>query len=97
MKKNGYNIEIINLVYYDLERTMRVRLSNSDRNHSDEDIEKRIDCAKRYEEQFRKKIDNSDILKIYTDLCDAEEAYNIVKRKKLKWGNNNGILEFIWL
>lgn len=84
LKKIGYNIEIVNLVYYDLEKNMRLRLDSANRNHSFDDIKKRIECARKYEEQFRNIIDSYDILKIYTDLYDEEETYNIVKKKKIK-------------
>ena len=63
---------------------MRIRLSNNNRNHSEDDIENRIKCAKNYENQFRQKIDSNDILKIYTDLCDIEDTYNTVKKLKIK-------------
>jgi len=83
LKQIGYNIEIVNLLYFDIEKSMEQRLSIDARNHSVKDIEKRIECAKNYEQLFRKKLDDYDILKIYTDLCDSEETYNIVKKKKL--------------
>lgn len=84
LKKIGYNIEIVNLLYFDIEKSMEQRLSIGTRNHSIEDIRKRIQCAKDYEKLFRKKLDDNDVLKIYTDLCDSEETYSIVKRKKIK-------------
>lgn len=37
--------------------------------------------CKSYEELFRQKLDGYNVLKIYTDLCDEEETYNIVKKK----------------
>lgn len=83
-KSIGYNIEIVNLMYFDIEKNMLSRLSSADRIHTHDDMTKRIDCAKRYEEQFRKKLDSCDVLKIYTDLHDADETYNIVKKRKIK-------------
>lgn len=84
LKSIGYNIEIVNLVYFDMERNMLDRLSNINRTHTNDDIIKRINCAKEYEEQFRKKLDNCDVLKIYTDLYDIDETYSIVKKRKIK-------------
>ncbi len=84
LKKIGYNIEIVNLLYYDIEKNMLNRLSDGNRNHSEEDIKKRIECAKMYEKQYRKKLDSSEVLKVYTDLYDADETYNIVKKIKIR-------------
>lgn len=84
LKKMGYNIEVVNLLYSDIENSMIERLSVGNRRHSMEDIKRRIECAIRYEKQFRQEIDSYDVLKIYTDLCDADETYNIVKKKKVK-------------
>lgn len=84
LKQMGYNIEIVNLLYNDIEKNMIKRLSDVNRNHSAEDIKRRIECAISYEKQFRQKMDSYDVLKIYTDLCDADETYNIVKKKKIK-------------
>ena len=86
LKSIGYNIEVVNLLYYDIDENMIIRLSDASRNHSEEDIKRRIECAKSYEELFRQKLDGYNVLKIYTDLCDEEETYNIVKKKKIKWG-----------
>ncbi len=80
----GYNIEVVNLLYYDIDKSMIIRLSETSRNHSEEDIKRRIECAKSYEELFRKKLDAYNVLKIYTDLCDEEETYKIVKKRKIK-------------
>lgn len=80
----GYNIEVVNLLYSDIEKNMKNRLSNINRNHSVEDIKRRVECAINYEKQFRQKLDSYDVLKIYTDLYDADETYNIVKKRKLK-------------
>lgn len=84
LKKMGYNIEVVNLLYSDIEANMIKRLSDTNRNHTAEDINRRIECAISYEQQFRQKLDSYDVLKIYTDLCDAEETYQIVKKKKIR-------------
>ncbi len=84
LKKMGYNIEVVNLLYSDIEKNIKNRLSNINRNHSVEDIKRRVECAINYEKQFRQKLDSYDVLKIYTDLYDADETYNIVKKRKLK-------------
>ena len=86
LRKCGYNIEIVNLLYYDIDKSMKDRLLSGGRNHSEEDIKRRIECAKSYERQFREQLDNYDILKIYTDLYDPEATYEIVKTKKLNRG-----------
>lgn len=84
LKKAGYNIEIINLLYSNLQLCMPIRLTSNNRNHSKEDIKNRITCAMEYEKNFRCLLDSYDILKIYTDLYDEEETYDIVKSRKLK-------------
>lgn len=84
LKYNGYNIEIVNLSYFDIEGSMEKRLSDERRNHSQEDIRKRIICAKKYEELFEQKINDYNILKIYTDLYNIDETYEIVKKKIIK-------------
>lgn len=46
LKSIGYNIEVVNLLYYDIDENMIIRLSDASRNHSEEDIKRRIECAK---------------------------------------------------
>lgn len=84
MKNAGYNIEIVNLAYLDIDKSMEQRLFIGGRNHSPEDIRRRINCAKSYEQMFAKKIEDYNILKVYTDLYDIDETYNIVKKKIIK-------------
>lgn len=84
LKNAGYNIEIVNLAYLDIDKSMEQRLFIGGRNHSPEDIRRRINCAKSYEQMFAKKIEDYNILKVYTDLYDIDETYNIVKKKIIK-------------
>lgn len=80
----GYNIKIVNLVYADLENSMTKRLSQGLRNHSREEIEKRIACAKDYELRFGEKLNSPDILKIRTDITSIDDTYDIVLKKLVR-------------
>lgn len=84
LKNAGLNIEIVNLLYRNLRESMVMRLIGNERNHTPEEIKNRIVCAEDYEMKFRKILDSHDVLKIYTDVYNEEETYNIVKTRKLK-------------
>lgn len=80
----GYNIKIVNLVYANLENSMAKRLNQGLRNHSKEEIEKRIACAKDYELRFGEKLSSPDILKISTDITSIDDTYDIVLKKLVR-------------
>lgn len=81
MKKQGYPIQVVNLLYQDLKENMPIRLSDSKRNQTKEEIEHRIQSALEYEEKYRKVLDSySDILKIYSDVFTIEETYQEVQK-----------------
>lgn len=84
LKSEGYNIRLVNLTYQNIDETMRERLLLGERNHTQADIEKRIACAKNYEQEYSKKIESYNILRIYTDLYNSDETYNIVKKKIIR-------------
>lgn len=84
LKNKGYNIEIVNLVYNDLDTNMIYRLTNSDRSHTIKDINSRIRIAKEYEEKYKDVLNSSNILKIPTDLVGIEDTYNIVTKKLVR-------------
>ena len=72
------------MTYQNIDETMRERLLLGERNHTQADIEKRIACAKNYEQVYSKKIESYNILRIYTDLYNSDETYNIVKKKIIR-------------
>ena len=80
----GYNIRIVNLIYEDLEKSMSQRLLATNRNHTEDDINKRINCAREYERLYRKKLDSIDVLKIKTDVTDIENTYDKIYQKIIK-------------
>lgn len=82
--KQGLNIDIVNLMYKDLEKAMKSRLSSGNRNHTEEDIRKRILCAKNYEEVYESTLIREGILRIPTDVYSREETCDIVVRKLIK-------------
>ncbi|MGM9879612.1 MAG: hypothetical protein ACI31R_06300 [Bacilli bacterium] len=84
LNKKGYEIDIINLIYDDINKSMFNRLLSPERNHSIEDINSRILSAKKYEEQFSETISSMGILKIPTDMYSIEETYNIIKKRVLR-------------
>lgn len=84
LKTNGYNIEIVNLLYNNIEENMPKRLTSEGRNHTQEEIDKRIRCAIDYEKRFGKILNSYDILKIQSDVLGIEETYDIVVKRLIK-------------
>lgn len=82
MKKQGYPIQVINLLYQNLEKNMPLRLLDPKRNQSKEEMSRRIKSALEYEEKYRKVLNEyPDILKIYSDVLTIEETYKEAQKK----------------
>lgn len=78
-KENGFNIDIIDLSFTNIEQGVRTRLENDkNRNHTKEDIEKRTKCAVEYEKKYAKTIEKYAKIRIYTDILDIESTYKKV-------------------
>lgn len=45
LQKNGYNINIVNLTFIDIEKGVRARIDTNERKLTQLDIYKRIQCA----------------------------------------------------
>ncbi len=84
LKNNEFDVDIVNLIYDNLENAMIERLSDEKRGHSWTDIENRINCAKDYEKQFKQVMSLPNILKIPTDIYGVEETYNIVRKRLVR-------------
>lgn len=84
LKRLGYNITIVNLLYSNLEVNMPLRLENSKRDHTPLQMKKRIECAIDYEREFSEIRKTDDIIKIYSDILNEEETYDEVRRRLIK-------------
>ena len=52
LKEKGLNIDIINLTFNNIEKGVKNRLHDSKRDHTEEEIRNRVNCAKEYENLF---------------------------------------------
>lgn len=78
LKQKGINIKIINLTFKNIEESMKSRINTNQRNHSKEDIEKRIKCAIEYEQIYGRLVkDNADSI-VYTDTLNINQTYEKV-------------------
>ena len=76
LKECGFNIDIIDLSFTNIEKGIIERISNNKgRNHTKEDIEKRVKCALEYEEKYADAIKIHAKARIYTDLLDIDATY----------------------
>ena len=82
--KIGYNIKIVNLVYFDIEKNMPNRLNGFNRNHSIDDINRRIKCACDYEEKYGNIILSHNTFRLYGDVLDSEQVYNETVKKIIR-------------
>lgn len=73
--KRSYPVTILNLTFHNIESGVRERLeSDISRNHKLEDIEKRIQCALKYQVDYGSQLDEY-ANTIYTDVNGIEETY----------------------
>lgn len=79
INRNGIKVDIVNLTFKDVELGVKERLlSDKTRNHTESDIERRINCAVEYEEKYGKAIERYVTSKVYTDIFNIEETYDKV-------------------
>jgi len=79
LKKQGFNIEIVGITFSDIEKGVRNRLlSDHTRNHTEEDMNRRINIAVSDNEKYRKQLELNATSIVYTDLLGIEETYNKV-------------------
>lgn len=85
LKKTLYDINIVNLTFTNIEQGVFLRLKeNPDRNHTEEDIHKRIENAIKDNETFCDQLKQYADATIYTDYYNIEETYNQVVQKIYK-------------
>lgn len=74
--KNDYSIDILNLTFYNINENMKYRLVNcSKRNQTLDQIERRVNCALKYENDYGEYVrNNSETL--YTDILDEKQTYD---------------------
>lgn len=76
LKNKGYNIDIVNLTFYDIASAVESRLRGDIiRGHSEEDINSRINIAISDTNEYGKMVENSSSCNIYTDALDIEKTY----------------------
>ena len=79
LKQNGYNIDIVNLTFKNLEDGIKSRLtSDIRRNHSEEDILRRIDSALTDEKKYGLALRAYAKCVIYTDIDNINQTYEKV-------------------
>lgn len=86
LKNEGFNIDIVGITFSDIEKGVRNRLLNDHtRNHTEEDMKRRIDIAISDNEKYRKLLEIHATSIVYTDLLNIEETYNkVVKDLELE-------------
>lgn len=90
LQQLGFNIDIVNLTFHDIKKSVRERLiGNISRNHSESDIESRIINAIKDQETYGELLEEVSSTKVYTDILNEKETYEKVcsdlqlERKKL--------------
>ena len=81
-----YEIIILNLTFTDIAKGVRSRLETEKlRNHTLQDIEKRIYWALKDDNDYRNLVDKNSTLIVYTDIDNIEETYaKVCKTLKLE-------------
>lgn len=79
--KLGISIKILNLTYYDFSNMNDRLISNLLRNHTQEELNRRINSAYSDELLFGKDILKNADLRLYTDTISVQETFNIVSKK----------------
>lgn len=79
LNQSGTRTDIVNLTFKDIEKSVQERLINDKlRNHSEEDITRRIKCAVEYEAKYGKAILRYVTSQVYTDVLGIEDTYQSV-------------------
>ena len=79
LKQEGLNIDIVGVTFSDIEKGVRERLLNdSSRNHSEDDINRRILIALSDNEKYRNLLETYATTIVYTDILGIEETYQKV-------------------
>ena len=81
LQKNGYNINIVNLTFIDIEKGVRTRIDTNKRKLTQLEIYKRIQCALNYEKIYGDIIKKYANCLIYTDKTNINETYETVCKK----------------
>jgi len=84
LKHAGFQIDIINLTFTNIEKGVRMRLiGNKERNHSLNDINSRIKNAMLDAQNYQKALENYANVTLYTDILNCEETYQEVCKQLL--------------
>lgn len=79
LKRNGIDVDIVNLTFTDIEQGMKERLGNDQiRNHTPQDINNRINIALSDNEKYGKALKMYAKTIVYTDILDIEQTYQKV-------------------
>lgn len=79
LKKQHLDVDIVNLTFNDIEKGIASRLTNnSKRNHTQNDIKNRIQCALSDTEKYGKALTLYAKTIVYTDILGIEQTYNKV-------------------
>lgn len=78
LNENYVNIDIVNLTFNEIESSVRARISNSTRNHTEKDIENRIKCAISDTEKYGEALRMYAKCMVYTDILDINQTYEKV-------------------
>lgn len=82
LKKSGFNIQIVDLTFSNIEQGVKNRLiGNTKRNHTSQDINSRIKNAVIDNDKYREQLDKYADAIIFTDVFDIENTYNEVYKK----------------
>lgn len=85
LKRNGLNINIISVTFSDIEKGVRQRLENDPaRDHSIEDINRRVNIAVLDDQMYRKKLEECAKTIVFTDVLNIEETYEKVSQELKK-------------
>lgn len=79
LREKQIDVDIVNLTFTDIERGVASRLiNNPTRNHSQKDINSRIQCALSDTEKYGRALTLYAKTIVYTDILDIEQTYNKV-------------------
>ena len=79
LKNNGIEIDIVNLTFSNIEKGISDRLiNNTERNHTSNDIKRRINCALEDTEKYGKALSLYAKTTVYTDILNIEQTYDRV-------------------
>lgn len=79
LKKQGLNIDIVGVTFSNIEKGVRSRLlSDHTRNHTEEDMNRRISIAISDDEKYRKLLEMHATSIVFTDILNIEKTYEKV-------------------